>query len=380
VRWPVVGATNYRRDLMSGRWFEVLRWVLQPLPSDDAPLPVAAPLANSDWSGLLAVVSHERIAGLLVAAVGGGLPVTVAQGIEANRTHRAAVMADLRIENAVLELAELLDSAGVRWRLIKGLAAARLLYPDPAMRSTGDVDVLIHPDDFDRAVALIRAVGGAAWEYISHGPAAERTSAARTFMHVTQVELDVHREVRGHAGRYRVPSDVLFASTQSVELQGRSVLVPSLPVVILHAMLHLSKGGPTGFARLSTLADLVWARARHRDAYRAALKLASALDCATPAAWADQTVQSWTEPVLEPPELAAGGVLSQFRVRAFDRAVGSRFVAGHLHRVVGPHRLRRAWEAAFPAAEFRARHSRTAPAQVKHIAKRLVKGTGASSD
>jgi hypothetical protein len=366
-------STSYRRDLRRQEWFPVLQWVLAHQLAPGARCPLTAPLDAPFWDTLLSVVSDQRIAGHLAAAIDAGLPVTAAQREAALSAHRAAVMADLGIEQAVLGLADLLDLGGIEWRLIKGLVAARLLYRDPALRSTGDVDVVIRPGHFTEAVALVHAKGGASWEYVSHGRAASEAAAARTFMHSTGIELDLHRQVRGHAGRFVLPTALLFDDPQEVVLHGRSLPVPSTPVVILHAMLHLSKGGPSQFGRVSTLADLLWARAQRGDDYQRALQLAGEVGCTTPALWADRVLNTWV------PATAAGtqapiAFADALRVPLFDRMVASSLVAGHLHRFVGPHRLRRAWEAAFPAAEFRERHDRTLGTQIRHVAVRLFTG------
>ena len=365
--------TSYRGDLRRHGWFPVLQWVLVHELDPDLRCPISAPLDPPAWEALLSVVSDQRIAGHLAAAVDAGLPVTSAQREAALGAHRTAVMADLGIEQAVLGLAELLDRGGIEWRLIKGLVAARLLYRDPALRSTGDVDVVIRPQQFSEAVALVHTKGGASWEYVSHGRAASDAAAARTFMHSTGIELDLHRQVRGHAGRFALPTALLFDQPQEVVLHGHALPVPSTSVVILHAMLHLSKGGPSQFGRLSTLGDLLRARTEHGDDYQRALQLAREVGCTTPALWADRVVSEWFPLAAEGTERSIA-LVDELPVRLFDRMVASAFVAGHLHRFVGPHRLRRAWESAFPTAEFRQRHDRTPGSQVRHVAVRLFTG------
>jgi hypothetical protein len=369
--------TSYRPELRGHDWSPVLVWLLRRGLSAE-PCPVATPLPEQSWAALLEVVQRDRITGHLVAGIDAGLPVTPRQEEQARRAHRLAVTTDTVIEHVLVGLAELLDSEVIRWRVIKGVVAARTLYPDPALRSTGDVDVLVHPTDFSRAIDLIRAKGDVRWERAFPGRAAERVAHARTFLHRTNTELDVHREVRGHAGRYRLPAEALFVEHSTIDIMGQDLPVPPLQVIILHAMLNLSKGEPTSLGRLSTLADLLWARVAHPEAYDDACALAVQLGCATPAAWADRVAEEWCSDLgRRAPISRDRNSASRLRLWAFDRAVGSRFVAGHLPRVVGPHRLRRVWEAAFPTAEFRARHGLTARAQLKHIVMSLLRGSDA---
>jgi hypothetical protein len=364
--------TSYRAGLLAQTWADDLRWLfVRAAVSGTRPLR-SVPLPQHEWAALLRVVEAERVSGFLAEATVEDLPVTRQQREQALEAHRIAVMTDLRIEQAVSKLARLFAEDGIRWVLIKGLAAANLLYGDPALRSTGDVDVLVHPADFERAVSAIRARGGSTWEYLAHGVAAEAAAAARTFIHPTGVELDVHRDVRGHAGRYTLPPELFFDETKIIDLRGTQTPAPSLRALLLHAMLHLSKGGPNAFGRLSTLADLLWARTHHAGSYRAALELARETGCVTPALWADRTLTTWFQAPLVRAEDA--GWQEEARLRAFDRAVASPFVAGHLHRFVGPHRLRRAWEAAFPAPGFREQHQRSGFRQLRHTVVRLLTG------
>ena len=61
---------------------------------------------------------------------------------------------------------EVLEAAGInRWAALKGSAAARLLYDDPALRPRRDVDLLIDGCDMD---ALMRAAHRAGWSDITH--------------------------------------------------------------------------------------------------------------------------------------------------------------------------------------------------------------------
>lgn len=51
-----------------------------------------------------------------------------------------------------------LQKQGISYCAIKGAASAAF-YPDPLMRSMGDVDFYVHPDDIDRALAAFEAAG-----------------------------------------------------------------------------------------------------------------------------------------------------------------------------------------------------------------------------
>ena len=59
-----------------------------------------------------------------------------------------------KFENALADFAQLMDKHKVRYVVFKGVAVARH-YPQPYVRTMGDVDFYVHPVDFDRAVETI---------------------------------------------------------------------------------------------------------------------------------------------------------------------------------------------------------------------------------
>ena len=59
-----------------------------------------------------------------------------------------------KFENALADFAQLMDKHKVRYVVFKGFAVARH-YPQPYVRTMGDVDFYVHPVDFDRAVETI---------------------------------------------------------------------------------------------------------------------------------------------------------------------------------------------------------------------------------
>ena len=123
--------------------------------------------------------------------------------------------------------------------LLKGTPVAQLYYPSPALRSRGDTDLLVHPADFDRAGAVLEALG--------HDRELEAGGTLRSyqasFARVDGVGcrhlFDVHR---------RISNRQVFAKAFSWrELWESSIALPDIhrhartlaPVhLLLHACLH----------------------------------------------------------------------------------------------------------------------------------------------
>jgi hypothetical protein len=100
------------------------------------------------------------VTGLLNAAVDdGALPATESQVQQARATHLSITMRVLSLERELVTVVDLLAGEGIESRVLKGSAVAHLDYPDPALRSFIDLDVLVRASDIDRAVAVLSGAG-----------------------------------------------------------------------------------------------------------------------------------------------------------------------------------------------------------------------------
>ncbi|MGK0276500.1 MAG: hypothetical protein ACI9N0_002894 [Ilumatobacter sp.] len=135
---------------------------------------------------------------------------------------------------------ELLDNAGIATRVLKGLAVAQLDYPDPALRLTSDIDLLVKGDDIHRAIDRLAAFGferhfdepfdgfdttlgkGAALE----GP--------------NRFVIDLHRTLAlGYYG-VRLPVDLLWENPDHIDMAGVRACVLPKAERFAHAALHLA--------------------------------------------------------------------------------------------------------------------------------------------
>jgi hypothetical protein len=104
----------------------------------------------------------QRLAGVwcdLLGELVGGTGVQGRAGLldAAHALHATQVRTALVCEATAARAVEAMAAAGVRAWLIKGLPVAHLDYPDPAWRSTGDVDVLVQREALHAAVVALEA-------------------------------------------------------------------------------------------------------------------------------------------------------------------------------------------------------------------------------
>ena len=129
------------------------------LPGTLTELP-ATPMPDSAWQQLLTDVRVHRLTGHLVhALLDGAFPAVDGQVQEAALAHAHAMTSALVLESVLLDAAAVLAAAGIQIRVLKGSASAHLDYRDPALRSFGDVDLLVRSNDVDEAVRILRQSG-----------------------------------------------------------------------------------------------------------------------------------------------------------------------------------------------------------------------------
>lgn len=204
---------------------------------------------------VLARARFDRLSGFLAAAVSDGAVTTGSESLRATlwQQWHDELLTCVRLEALAVRTADLLDAAGITWRLTKGAALAHLDYPDPAVRTFGDVDVVVHPAHWSAACQSLSAAG-----YRREAPALPGNYDARygkgaTLSAPDGLQIDLHR--RFAVGRFgvRATMEMVFDSGGAVELGGRPMPVLDPAGRLLHACFHAALGG---FRRLRAFRDI----------------------------------------------------------------------------------------------------------------------------
>jgi hypothetical protein len=214
----------------------------------------AAPLESSEWLVFLDDVASERLVGLLAAAVlDGAFPVTGGQLEELSGLHTEAAVVALMLERLLLLVADRLDSVGLDFRVLKGPSVAHVDYPEPSLRSFGDLDLLVRGTDFARAVEVLEANGGRRGLPELRRGFDHRFGKGATIAMPGDLEIDLHRTfVAGPLGM-TLDHDSLFATATPFVLAGRRLEGLGTEERFLHACVHAGLGRP---ARLNSLRDI----------------------------------------------------------------------------------------------------------------------------
>jgi len=272
------------------------------------------------------------------------------------------------VDDAVEEVADALETAGLEWRVLKGVATSRLIYTDTGERSYGDLDVLVRGTDFGRALIALEPLTTRG-DVTAQGPVRERQQPGHALITARGVEIDLHRAVRGSMVTSRLPAEPFFADSLTVSIGGRQLLAPSYPVLFAQAALHYTHHN----RRLSTAVDIARLAmvVPPRDETLTALVADRtirhlcmwAIDatghwCGLPATWEECCRQYWKgRPALK---------------RRLDWIHGSPSLSGLVNVFVGDQRVRRFIELMWPSSEYLRSHGLNRKGNLSRVERLLL--------
>lgn len=213
-------------------------------------VPPDAPVPNRVWLAFLEAVEDSRLIGLLGAAYDHGWCLTDEQAGQLRHRRLRAAFAAVTLERFLVTVCERLRTAGVEHRVLKGLATAHLVYPDPSWRDTGDIDLWIAPEHFDTAVEVVAQLGTEAANDVA-AAIGGRSPTRLAYTEDGRPEFDLHRHVR--YGHTHVPDSLLRGAPQLFRVGAAELPAPSMEGLLVHAAIHLCAPSTA----LSSVADLI---------------------------------------------------------------------------------------------------------------------------
>ena len=176
------------------------------------------------------------------------------------RDHRDQVARDLSLTAETLRLVRGLETRGVASIVLKGCAISNSLYPpNPELRHSTDIDLLVASHDFFDAEYYLRQDG-----YIRKNPKFEPRASARGMVNYLlhaytyvnpklNIAVDLHQRLTANPYWMNIHSHEIFKSSVTIKLPAGEIkgLGPQVltPYLCCHALGH-------GFMRLSWLNDV----------------------------------------------------------------------------------------------------------------------------
>jgi hypothetical protein len=213
------------------------------------------PASRDDTQSILRRIVDERLTGLALAAQSAGvLDLQDGEQRELVQHHANAMLWALALERELVFVTALFEEAGIGSVVLKGPAVAHTVYPDPAWRSFGDLDLLVEASDLARAVELLRAEG---FERRLPEPRAgfdARFGKGVELRNASRIDVDLHRTLALGSFGVWLDTRALFERTEAFALGGRTFRKLDAEALLAHAALHATLGSRS--PRLVALRDI----------------------------------------------------------------------------------------------------------------------------
>ena len=226
-------------------------------PDADAALSEAVKLPLN-WYALGALAEREQLLPVLWKRLryhADVIPLDVAGALQ-----RAAAVTEFHMgltETMLAEALDLLIREKIGVMLLKGAALAKSVYPSFASRPMGDIDLLVAPDQAQRAWQCLRDSG---WKEKYEG----LEEFYRTIHHLPglfdpkglKVLVEIHRSMLPPSGPFDLDETELWRDAHPVSVGPNTAWVPSDQHQLLHLCIHFAWSHGMGWAVGRTVRDI----------------------------------------------------------------------------------------------------------------------------
>lgn len=228
------------------------------------------PEREISWQAILGAARRHRVSPLLfwrlrvLNVPDDLLPVAVQQALR--NDYHTAVVRGMLLQHELVRILKALNRAHVPALLLKGAALARTVYPDPMLRTMGDVDLLVSRECVERARGALESLG---YVYVPEPP--QRLNPFNTaftgemsFRRTAEkgaTLVDLHWELFAiEAVRLGAAIDVqaLWKGAELLHIGEAEALVLSPEDALMHVCLHIAMHGFTfvrGYGDIAQIAD-----------------------------------------------------------------------------------------------------------------------------
>ena len=251
------GARDGRQSLVLSPELRLLLCCTSLNPSDSELAETQRMLAVPiQWESFPELARHHGVAALAFRAL--KEETTLPEPVKARLCAFAkkTAVANLRFIHELLTLNELCRDQHLALMPYKGPALSTIIYGDPAVRDTSDLDFLIQPKDLARLTQLLRARGYVPEQRIATHPDSDYLSKVSEceFAHPEAgIRIDVHWNIApGHLGM-TVDPDWFWERTSQVSLNGVTMPAMRAEKLVLALCIH---GAKHAWERLKWICDL----------------------------------------------------------------------------------------------------------------------------
>ncbi|HEV1995947.1 MAG TPA: nucleotidyltransferase family protein [Candidatus Acidoferrum sp.] len=216
---------------------------------------LAGLLRSADWARLLVLAEEHGVAGHLAACLRGLeedlVPLEIKQTLIDRQ--RAQAFFTLRLTAELFRILDRFTSEGIGALVVKGPVLAMQAYGDPAMRSYGDLDLLVRQRDIRRATELMSAAGFAAAVPLSAIDAGKIPGQYLFSKPDLKLIVELHNDLTLRYFPRRLPLEEFFARQIRVRIDAREALALSVEDELVLICIH---GAKHFWERLMWIADV----------------------------------------------------------------------------------------------------------------------------
>ena len=167
---------------------------------------------------------------------------------------------NLYLVRELLRVLSRFESAGIDALAFKGPLLAQIVYEDTGLRQAGDLDILIHPNDFHRAAEVLREL---AYKMEPQLTQAQEKSHLRFDCEIQFVHEDAFSVVDLHWGMtpktfpLALTADEFLSNRKKVDFAGHSIETFGDEDLVFYLSVHAAKHYFRRLERMTTLAELM---------------------------------------------------------------------------------------------------------------------------
>lgn len=219
-------------------------------------------LSSDDWVWIEHRATAYRLLPLLSAsfAKNPDWPVPEALRQSSREAHRNWAFRSLVIQRALVEIGELFDTRDIAYSALKGASLSLEFYAEPALRPMRDLDIIVAPDQAERAYehllesgyTKVPGKGEYGIDYAHHLP---------PLINADGVFLELHHRIAPRDWSGSLPlGERLLVNARPVEFQGHTIRMAHPTDTLLHlvvhaAFQHLFDNGPNLLSDIAALED-----------------------------------------------------------------------------------------------------------------------------
>ncbi len=163
----------------------------------------------------------------------------------------------LMLHDYYKNVATAFNANGVEFIALKGIYLSEWLYGDVGLRQFSDIDLLVKPQDAEKALSVLRSLGYKSFDGIE----SEEIGGQKDLMHykpriLNDVSVEIHINVQHSKESYLMPIEELWANAVKTKIDGIDARVLSFYDQFIHLCVHLDKHVKMGHVQFTSFADI----------------------------------------------------------------------------------------------------------------------------